>query len=187
MRNSVPRCAFHSYDHCDALGKKAPHLLPSKKYLATEKYSGYQRSICVKRISFLFVPSTLLSCFCIVFPLFGNKEPPLAKSVESSFQNESTPPITFVPDPVNKVMETAIENESRPAIITSLADSGSLLKKKNRLNQFGFQPLDVGGAGGCYFRAVSHQLYGDVNSHVYIRMSGLEYMKDYSDLLLLIY
>lgn len=68
--------------------------------------------------------------FCIVFPLFGNEEPPLAKSVESSFQNESTPPITFVPDPVNKVMESAIENESRPAIITSLADSGSLLKKK---------------------------------------------------------
>ena len=49
---------------------------------------------------------------------------------------------------------------------------------KNGLNQFGLQPLDVGGLGDCFFRAVSHQLYGDPNGHVYIRMSGVEYMKD---------
>ena len=101
-----------------------------------------------------------------MFPLFVNKEPPPAKSVESSFQNESNPLITFVPDPIKKVMESAIENESRPAIITSVPDPGSILK--NQLNQFGLQPLDVGGAGDCFFRAVSHQLYGDPNGHVYI-------------------
>ena len=73
-------------------------------------------------------------------------------------------------------MESCIANESRPAILTSVPGPSSLLK--NGLNQFGLQPLDVGGLGDCFFRAVSHQLYGDPNGHVYIRMSGVEYMKD---------
>ena len=56
------------------------------------------------------------------------------------------------------MVESGISVESRPAIIiTSVPDSGSLLK--NRLNEFGLQPLDVGGLGDCFFRAVSHQLY----------------------------
>ena len=123
----------------------------------------------------LFVPGTL-PIFCVVFPLSGNKKPPPAKRVGRPFHNESNPEITFVPDPINIVVESGISVESRPAIITSVRDPGSLLK--NRLNQFGLQPLDVGGLGDCFFRAVSHQLYGDPNSHVYIRMSGVEYMKD---------
>ena len=34
-----------------------------------------------------------------------------------------------------------------------------------RLHQFGLKPLDVGGTGDCFFRAVSHQLYGNPNGH----------------------
>ena len=85
----------------------------------------------------------------------------------SPFQNESNPEIAFVSDPINIVAESAI--------LSSVPDPSSLLK--NGLNQFGLQPLDVGGLGDCFFRAVSHQLYGNPNGHVYIRMSVVEYMK----------
>ena len=30
-----------------------------------------------------------------------------------------------------------------------------------RLRQLGLRPVDFGGEGDCFFRAVSHQLYGD--------------------------
>ena len=44
--------------------------------------------------------------------------------------------------------------------------------------QFGFRPLDVGGTGDCFFRAVSHQLYGNPNSHDIIRGAGIEFLRD---------
>ena len=34
---------------------------------------------------------------------------------------------------------------------------------ENRLQQLGLRPLDVSGEGECFFRAISHQLYGDCN------------------------
>ena len=40
------------------------------------------------------------------------------------------------------------------------------------------RPLDVGGAGDCLFRAVSHQLYGYPDLHFDIRISGVEYMRE---------
>ena len=174
VQNSVPRCTFHLYDHGDAVEKKASHVLPHKNLLAVETYGGYRQSICDNDL-FPFC-ARYFAIFCVVFPLSGNKKPPPAKSVGRPFHNESNPDITFVSDPINIVVEIGISDESKLAIITSVPDPGSLLK--NRLNQFRLQPLDVGGLGDCFFRAVSHQLYGDPNSHVYIRMSGVEYMKD---------
>ena len=49
-----------------------------------------------------------------------------------------------------------------------ISPSGSILEL--RLHQFGLKPLDVGGGGDCCFRALSHQLYGDPNSHSIIRI-----------------
>ena len=34
-----------------------------------------------------------------------------------------------------------------------------------RLRQLGLRPVDVGGEGDYFSRAVSHQLYGDPNLH----------------------
>ena len=42
-----------------------------------------------------------------------------------------------------------------------------------RLCQLGLRPLDDGGAGDCFFRAVSHQLYGDSSHHLHIREVGV--------------
>lgn len=38
-------------------------------------------------------------------------------------------------------------------------------------------PLDVGGCGDCFFKSVSHQLYGDASHHLAIRATGVsEYL-----------
>ena len=50
--------------------------------------------------------------------------------------------------------------------VTSISSMGLLLQ--SRLAEQGLQSLDVGGAGDCFFRAVSHQLYGEsLASHGY--------------------
>ena len=40
------------------------------------------------------------------------------------------------------------------------------------------RPLDVGGAGDCLFRAVSHKLDGHPDLHFDIQISGVEYMRE---------
>ena len=48
---------------------------------------------------------------------------------------------------------------------------------QSRLAQQGLSTLDVGGAGDCFFRAVSHQLYGEPSYHMNIRCVGVQYMR----------
>ena len=55
---------------------------------------------------------------------------------------------------------------------------GSTMLLSFRLRQLGLRPLDVGGAGDCFFRAVSHQLYGDPSHHWYIRQAGIHYLRE---------
>ena len=43
-----------------------------------------------------------------------------------------------------------------------------------RLLRHGLQPLDVGGEGDCFFKSISHQLYGDSNHHAEIRANSCE-------------
>ena len=61
---------------------------------------------------------------------------------------------------------------------------GSTMLLSFRLRQLGLRPLDVGGAGDCFFRAVSHQLYGDPSHHWYIRQAGIHYLRKTQSVLL---
>ena len=61
-----------------------------------------------------------------------------------------------------------VDNQTRLSV-----DSTTLLNF--RLGQLGLRALDVGGAGDCFFRAVSHQLYGNPNSHFHIRQAAVHY------------
>ena len=54
---------------------------------------------------------------------------------------------------------------------------GSTILLNFRLHQLGLRPLDVGGAGDCFFRAVSHQLYGDPCHHLHVRQTGIDYLR----------
>ena len=58
--------------------------------------------------------------------------------------------------------------------LTSPPNFNSLLE--TRLSQLGRTALDVGGGGDCFFRAVSHQIYGDPNNHFYVRSVGIQYL-----------
>ncbi len=49
---------------------------------------------------------------------------------------------------------------------------------EERLQLFLLKPFNVGCAGDCFFRAVSHQLYGDLCYHLDIRAAGIAYIKD---------
>ena len=48
----------------------------------------------------------------------------------------------------------------------------------SRLYELGLQVIDVGGAGDCFFRSVSHQLYGNNSHHMQVRSAGVQNMRD---------
>lgn len=52
---------------------------------------------------------------------------------------------------------------------------------QSRLAQLGLQSLDVGGAGDCFFRSASHQLYGNSNYHIVSRTAGVKYTRDHPE------
>ena len=52
---------------------------------------------------------------------------------------------------------------------------------RSRLYELGLQAKDVGGAGDCFFRSVSHQLYGNSNDHMQVRIAGVQYMRDHPE------
>ncbi|XP_028405778.1 OTU domain-containing protein 4-like [Dendronephthya gigantea] len=54
----------------------------------------------------------------------------------------------------------------------------SNLVLEQRLRCFQLGPFDVGGDGDCFFRAVSHQLYGDPGQHLEVRAAGIAYLRD---------
>ena len=52
---------------------------------------------------------------------------------------------------------------------------------RSRLYEPGLQAKDVGGAGDCFFRSVSHQLHGNNNHHMQVRIAGVQYMRDHPE------
>ena len=66
--------------------------------------------------------------------------------------------------------------------LTSPISSENLMQ--SGLGELGLQSIDVGGAGDCFFRCVSHQLYGNSNHHMHIRLictAGVQFMRDNSE------
>lgn len=55
-----------------------------------------------------------------------------------------------------------------------VANTVSLLE--SRLSQIGRIAVDVGGAGDCFFRAISHQLFGTPDYHLHVRCQGIQYL-----------
>ena len=62
-----------------------------------------------------------------------------------------------------------MQSHSSTMQLTSPISSENLMK--SRLGERGLQSKDVGGAGDCFFRSVSHQLY-DNSNHMRIRNAG---------------
>ena len=66
-------------------------------------------------------------------------------------------------------------NQSNNAMCSS-SPTNFVLLLEARLSNFSRTAIDVGGGGDCFFRAVSHQLYGNPNNHFYRRSVGVQYL-----------
>lgn len=51
-----------------------------------------------------------------------------------------------------------------------------------RLSCTSLMPYDVGGSGDCFFRSVSHQLYGTAELHFEIRMAGINHLNNHPEI-----
>ena len=78
--------------------------------------------------------------------------------------------------------------ESNPGPTNKYCKSVPFISPRNsdcllefRLSQLGRTAIDVGGHGDCFFRAVSHQLYGNLNNHFYVRSVGIQYLVNHPE------
>ena len=51
----------------------------------------------------------------------------------------------------------------------------------DRLSHISLMPHDVGGSGDCFFKSVSHQLFGTADLHFQIRMSGIAHLNSHPE------
>ena len=77
-----------------------------------------------------------------------------------------------------------IELNPGPVQNNSLTQLPSNIVLQQRLRRFQLRPFDVGGDGDCFFRAVSHQLYGNPEQHLEVRAAGIAYMRDHPERLI---
>ena len=75
-----------------------------------------------------------------------------------------------------------IGNGNCRAVKESLCSLGSCLSLLIfRLSILKLKPLDVGGGGNCFFKAVSHQMFGVPDYHKNIRAIGIEYLRNHPE------
>ena len=87
------------------------------------------------------------------------------------------------------LIRLANDVETNPGPIFSMNSSDIIQKGVSpsmsvltyRLSKLGLRPVDVGGAGDCFFRAVSHQLFGTSDNHLQIRAVGIEHLRDHPE------
>ena len=60
----------------------------------------------------------------------------------------------------------------------SILSVGSTMLLNLKLCQLGLRPVDVVMESTVFFRAVSHQLYGDPSHHLFIRQAGVQYLSN---------
>ena len=79
-------------------------------------------------------------------------------------------PTQYNTDNQEVVIRPFMQNHCSTMQLTSPISSENLMQ--SRLGELGLQSIDVGGAGDCFFRSVSHQLYGNSNHHMRVRPAG---------------
>ena len=69
-----------------------------------------------------------------------------------------------------------MQNHSSTMQLPSPISSKNLMQ--SGLGELGLQSIDVVGAGDCFFRSASHQLYGNSNRHMRIHTAGVQFMRE---------
>jgi len=95
----------------------------------------------------------------------------LSKDVE-----KNRGPTQYNTDHHEVIIRPFMQNHTSTMQLTSPISSGNLMQ--SRLGELDLQSIDVGGAGDCFFRSVSHQIYGNSNYHMHICTAGVQFMRD---------
>ena len=95
----------------------------------------------------------------------------LSKDVEKNLG-----PTQYNTDHHEVIIRPFMQNHSSTMQLTSPISSENLMQ--SRLGELGLQSIDVGGAGDCFFRSVSHQFYSNGNHHMRIRTAGVPFMRE---------
>ena len=111
---------------------------------------------------------SLFSCNCVSHVTnYVNFK--LSKDVE-----KNPGPTQYNTDHHEVIIRPFIQNHSSTMQLTFPISSENLMQ--SRLGELGLQSIDVGSAGDCFFRSVSHQLYGNSNHDMRIRTAGVQFM-----------
>ena len=113
---------------------------------------------------------SLFSCNCVSH-MTNDVNFKLSKDVEKNLW-----PTQYNTDHHEVIITPFMQNHSSTMQLTSPISSESLMQ--SRLRELGLQSIDVGGAGDCFFRSLSHQLYGNSNHHMHIRTAGVRFIRD---------
>ena len=70
-----------------------------------------------------------------------------------------------------KLSKDAEKNHYAKSQLNNAVDLSYLIREFDaiKISELGLQSIDVGGAGDCFFRSVSHQLYSNSSHHVHLR------------------
>ena len=85
-------------------------------------------------------------------------------------------PTQYNTDHHEVIIRPFMQNHSSTMQLISPISSENFMQ--SRLGELGLQSIDVDSAGDCFFRSVSHQLYGNSNHHMHIRTAGVQFMRD---------
>ena len=143
--------------------------IPKKAYLLSFFSRHYYKIMKLKCKARRYL--SLFSCNCVSHMInYVNFK--LSKDVEKN----PGPTDQYNTDHHEVIIRPFMQNHSSTMQLTSPISSENLMQ--SRLGELGLQSIDVGGAGDCFFRSVSHQLYGNSNHHMHIRTAGVQFMRD---------
>ena len=131
---------------------------PKKAYLLSFFSRHYHRIMKLKCKAHRYL--SLFSCNCVSH-MTNYVNFKLSKDVE-----KNPGPTQYNTDHHEVIIRPFMQNHSNHNLMQS------------RLGELGLQSIDVGGAGDCFFRSVSHQLYGNTNHHMRIRTAEVQFMRD---------
>ena len=139
--------------------------VPKKAYLLSFFSRHYHRIMKLKCKAV-----SLFSCNCVSH-MTNYVNFKLSKDVE-----KNPGPTQYNTDHHEIIIIPFMQNHSSTMQLNSPISSENLMQ--SRLGALCLQSIDVGGAGDCFFRSVSHQLYGNSNHHMHIRTAGVQFMRD---------
>ena len=122
--------------------------IPKKAYLLSFFSRHYHKIMKLKCKARRYL--SLFSCNCVSH-MTNYVNFKLSKDVE-----KNPGPTQYNTDHHEVIIRPFMQNHSSTMQLTSPISSENLMQ--SRLGELGLQSIDVGGAGDCFFRSVSHQL-----------------------------